>query len=668
MPALTLWTHALGALLFGMLAALAFRATPRRRLLAVALAMTGVAALALAGLGVSDPGTALAQGLRDGCWIAGLAIYVGRRRAGHPALAAMAISIAGAALLSVGIGVAETLPEVRGGAPALFAASHALRAVALAGGLLLVHAAAGIARARGDAPATGMVAALGVLWAGEFAATTAAWALGGWAGPLVMFRGAALLAAGVVAGAALVHRRDTPLSPSRQIGWALLAGCAVVAYAAAVASAGGYVAHWGSQGRIVQVALVVGAGAALTTLVATPWLRAWTRVKLAKHLFGHRYDYRAEWLRFTAALAGDEPLAERVVRALAGFTDSPGGLLLVADEARLLPDAAWRWTAPMADAGAALVARMAEGWVVELDRLRDHGADPAERAAVPDGWIDAGEAWAAVPLVHDGALVAAVLLARPPVAHPLDWEDFDLLRLAGRQAASHLAEERARAALAEARRFDEFNRRFAFIMHDLKNLVSQMTLTASNARRHADNPAFRADMVASLGDCAERMTALIGRLQSHGEQPPEPLAPVDCGAVARRVARRFGHHPVEVAGEAGLALAHGQRFEQLLAHLVQNAVEASAADAPVTIAIGQEGERVVVSVTDRGAGMAPGFVRDELFRPFASSKPGGFGLGAFEARQLVLGMGGTLRVESRPGEGTCFRIDLPCAPAMEAAA
>jgi len=305
---------------------------------------------------------------------------------------------------------------------------------------------------------------------------------------------------------------------------------------------------------------------------------------------------------------------------------------------------------------------------VELDRLRENQADPAERAAVPDAWIDAEQAWAAVPLVHDGALVAAVLLARPPVAHPLDWEDFDLLRLAGRQAASHLAEDRARAALAEARRFDEFNRRFAFIMHDLKNLVSQMTLTASNARRHADNPEFRADMVATLGDCADRMTALIARLQSHGEQPPEPLAPVDCVAAARRVARRFRQHPIEMIGDMGLAMAHLQRFEQLLAHLVQNATEASPADAPVTIVVGQEGSHVTVSVEDRGAGMTPGFVRDELFRPFASSKPGGFGLGAFEARQLVLGMGGVLEVDSRPGEGTRFRILLTPAPAMEAAA
>jgi len=53
------------------------------------------------------------------------------------------------------------------------------------------------------------------------------------------------------------------------------------------------------------------------------------------------------------------------------------------------------------------------------------------------------------------------------------------------------------------------------------------------------------------------------------------------------------------------------------------------------------------------------FVRNRLFQPFASTKSGGFGIGAFEARSLIIAMGGQLNVDSHPGRGTTFTITLP---------
>jgi signal transduction histidine kinase len=72
-----------------------------------------------------------------------------------------------------------------------------------------------------------------------------------------------------------------------------------------------------------------------------------------------------------------------------------------------------------------------------------------------------------------------------------------------------------------------------------------------------------------------------------------------------------------------------------------------------------EGGEVAISITDHGPGMTADFVRNQLFQPFASTKDGGFGVGAFEARTLVAAMGGRLSVQSRPGKGTCFTIHLP---------
>ena len=142
-------------------------------------------------------------------------------------------------------------------------------------------------------------------------------------------------------------------------------------------------------------------------------------------------------------------------------------------------------------------------------------------------------------------LVGLVILAAPEYRRPLDWEDFDLLRTAGHQAASSLAEALGQEALADAQRFEEFNRRFAFILHDIKNLVSQLSLLARNAERHADNPEFRADMVATLQGSVGKMNELLARLAPHSPArvqriEAQPLRPILTARHRRQAPRPRG--------------------------------------------------------------------------------------------------------------------------------
>src|SRR3546814_7799482 len=129
--------------------------------------------------------------------------------------------------------------------------------------------------------------------------------------------------------------------------------------------------------------------------------------------------------------------------------------------------------------------------------------------------IEENRAWALVPLIHFGRLAGAGLLARPLVGRELDWEDLDMRRVVGRQVAIYISEAQGQVALSEAQRFEEFNRRFAFIMHDIKNLLGQLSLVARNARRHANNPEFRADMIATLEESVGKMNDMLARLSQH---------------------------------------------------------------------------------------------------------------------------------------------------------
>jgi len=258
-------------------------------------------------------------------------------------------------------------------------------------------------------------------------------------------------------------------------------------------------------------------------------------------------------------------------------------------------------------------------------------------------------------------LVGCIVLARPRITRRLDWEDFDLLRVVGQQLASYLAEQAGQQALMDASRFDEFNRRMAFVMHDIKNLASQLSLLATNAEKHAENPEFRADMLVTLRKSSEKLNALLARLGRYGSGPVEAIKAIDLTKTAQALESRFAReHPVSVAASQEVAvLADEEGLEQALIHLVQNAIDASESEDPITISVTGDGLQGTIEIIDAGSGMSPEFVRNGLFKPFVSSKQGGFGIGAFEAREMIKAMGGRLHVESREGVGTRFSVVLP---------
>src|SRR6202022_4597605 len=135
-------------------------------------------------------------------------------------------------------------------------------------------------------------------------------------------------------------------------------------------------------------------------------------------------------------------------------------------------------------------------------------------------------AWLAVPLSHRADVVGFVLLNRANRAVTLDWEAFDLLRAAGRQAASYLAEESSTKVLRENELLNQYSKRFAFVVHDIKNLASQLGLIVSNAKRYIEDPDFQRAMLQTVEDAVARMNYLLSQLKGDSTPlGPRPLAP-----------------------------------------------------------------------------------------------------------------------------------------------
>lgn len=490
---------------------------------------------------------------------------------------------------------------------------------------------------------------------------------------VAQFAAAALLAIGAVRGKSALR-----FSPSRAVAFQSLSLLVIGAYMLVMVGAAQSLA-WlgGSASQLVQLGFVFVTSVLILAVMPSSRVRGWLKVMLAKHFFQHRYDYRAEWLRFTRTIgrAGSQtpPLHERVVQALADITDSSAGLLLVpAEGGELVLASRWQW--PTADVpGVAISAEHvpffeSRSFIVDLDEVRDGLDHRGEQAVVPNWLREEQAAWALVPLLHFDRLVGLVVLGRPPVARKLDWEDFDLLRVVGMQLASYLAEHAGQSALLEASRFDEFNRRMAFVMHDIKNLASQLSLLSRNAERHAENPAFRTDMLITLRNSAEKLNALLARLSRYGGSSGERVEDVDASDIIRAVAERYngpGAIRVHITDDAPCRmLANREALEQVVLHLVQNALDASPEGMAVFLRCNIDGITGTIEVIDTGCGMSAEFIRNRLFKPFVSTKPGGFGIGAFEAREMVRAMRGKLEVESREGLGTRFAVRLPLAAAQ----
>jgi putative PEP-CTERM system histidine kinase len=432
--------------------------------------------------------------------------------------------------------------------------------------------------------------------------------------------------------------------------------------------AGEYVRIFGGAwGRVLQVVLAFGALLALVTALSSGLARAHLRVFLSKHLFRYRYDYRNEWLELTTKLARDVDGSSLDERTLAAFSDllktNGGGVWVASDEA-LVPTVG---TLAGSDAAVERIdsefCRFLERneWVVDLDEVRAQG--PGAGGVPVPAWLrNAEDARLAIPLLHEGKLVGLVVLQRQPISERLTWEEIDLLRTAGRQAASYFALQQAADALSRERQFAAMNRLTTFLVHDLSNIVAQQRLIVANARQHKSNPAFIDDAIDTIENAASRTERLLEQLRSGGQlgEVRQVRIAEACRNALQRVSGRAPVPTLEVEDEGAYVLVASDRLEHVIEHLVRNAQEATPVGGAVVVRVRSEGDTALIEITDTGAGMGAGFVLGRLFEPFTTTKAGrGMGIGAFQARELVRAAGGDVTVNSARGVGTTFVVRLP---------
>ena len=230
---------------------------------------------------------------------------------------------------------------------------------------------------------------------------------------------------------------------------------------------------------------------------------------------------------------------------------------------------------------------------------------------------------------------------------------------------------RAQAAReAESRQFESFLRLSAMLTHDLKNAIEALSLTVSNMERHFDNPQFRTDALKGLTTATDKLKAIVARLSrpmtslsgEHKRPTNTDLVPILKRVCAMTAEPQRTKHTIELRlPDSVFALVDAARIEEVMENLVLNALEAMVKPGgKLTIEAGHDESGLpMFAIGDTGPGMSKTFIDNRLFRPFATTKKSGIGLGLYTCREIVRASGGTIEVHSVEGAGTTFRVVLP---------
>ena len=443
------------------------------------------------------------------------------------------------------------------------------------------------------------------------------------------------------------------------------AGC----FLALMAIGGYYVQlYGGSWGTVVQILVLFIALLTVASVFVSETARSRLNVWINKHFFHHKYDYRVEWLKLINYLSqpsGEEGFHERAIKIIAGIFKSPSGALWLRQGQRYTPVSIYNLQLPNISVDEPIDTPFCRA-------LKDHEwvfspqSPDKDRLSVlnqllPDWIYSIDDMWLVLPLLTEAELLGFMILTAPEVDDSLTWEDLDLLKTVGRQVASYLDRHEAAEMLAESRQFEAFNKLTAFIMHDLKNLIAQQALVVENAAKHRENPAFFEDAIRTIDNSVGRMSNLLRKLQ---QNESNELRSLELHRVLMEAVKKCKEQkpvPALRLQQTDMRVnADQDRLIMTLTHIIKNAQDATDSNGFVDITLQREENDAVISIEDNGTGMDKDFIKNQLFRPFVTTKSGkGMGIGAYQTREFIASLGGKVAVDSAPGEGTTFTILLP---------
>jgi signal transduction histidine kinase len=259
------------------------------------------------------------------------------------------------------------------------------------------------------------------------------------------------------------------------------------------------------------------------------------------------------------------------------------------------------------------------------------------------------------------------LMAQGDLSHPIDLHRADELGVIA-DDVNRMAHDLA--ITAEARAIARLRTR---IVHDLKGVASQMNLLLYNLRDRYDDPEFRAEFISLMQEAVSRVDNLTRRLRQTPVDLPPAWSEVDVRSLLERLVknRLTAAWPrlqvsFQLAGPMRV-VTDPELLTEILTVLLTNGAEAMKGVGLLLVRGGpipkaRSHRRVLpthfLEILDCGPGMTERFLRNELFRPFVTTKPGGLGVGMYHAYLAAQKLATRIAVTSTIGRGTQVRIEI----------
>lgn len=410
-------------------------------------------------------------------------------------------------------------------------------------------------------------------------------------------------------------------------------------------------------------------------LVLSKNIKERLRIFIDRAIYKGKYDYREEWAQISGKINsafGLKDILSAVTRACAeAISVKNASILLLNDEKgyfSLTASGALNAAAPR-DARfdkdsefADWLSRYGDPLILKMfsERPDTRGIYEKEKKKLEELKTEV-----IIPIAAKQRLIGMLCAGEKASGEPFTGEDLELFKRIAEQAGIAILNAQLSEELILSKEMESFYKVSSFLIHDLKNFSSALSMVAQNAKDNFDKPEFQKDALSAITSTVGRMNELMQKLSILPKGLELKLGSTDLNYVITQALAKSGAQEarriklVKALNGIPRVTADGEYMEKVFLNLILNAIEAMPEGGEISISSRRDEKFVELSIGDTGCGITDEFIDKQLFKPFQSTKKKGLGIGLFQCKTIIEAHQGRMDVHSSPGEGTTFTLRLP---------